>query len=361
MNKRIIFLALIALVAYGCKDNKKQDDFVISPDAGSTYKAGETISLKLTYANSIKPDSIVFLLDSARVGSVKDSSALNLKTDTMALGARVITAKVYQAGKSQEVTTNIVLYPAKAPEELTYKVEKTFPHDIGSYTEGLEYHDGALYESSGGYLDPPPGQSKDQQSSLIKADLTTGKILKKVMIDPKVFAEGIAIIGDKLIQLTYHEKKGFIYDKNTFKVLGNFSTEFAPEGWGMYFDGNKIYMDDGTNRIWTLNKDTYRPTGYIDVYDDKGAVDSINELEMINGKLYANVYQKDVILVIDPKTGAVLQKVDMTNLWPEGARPPGYDNLNNVLNGIAYDKATGRIFVTGKKWPKLYQVKFVKK
>jgi glutamine cyclotransferase len=362
MNRRIVFFALMALLAYGCKDNnKQQDDFVISPDAGSTYKSGETIGLKLAYSATAKPDSIVYLLDSTRIGMVKDSSTLDVKTDTMALGARIITAKIYKAGKSEDVTTNIVLYAAKAPEELTYVVERTYPHDTGSYTEGLEYRDGVLYESSGGYLDPPPGQAKDQQSSLIKSDLNTGKILKKIMVDPKVFAEGIVVIGDKIIQVTYHEKKGFIYDKNTFNLLGNFSTDFAPEGWGMYFDGKKVYMDDGTNRIWFLNKDTYRPTGYVDVYDDKGPVNSINELEMIEGKLYANVYQQDVILVIDPKTGAVLQKVDMSNLWPEGDRPVGYDNGNNVLNGIAYDKAANRIFVTGKKWPKLYQVKFVKK
>jgi glutamine cyclotransferase len=361
MKNRILLFAVLAIFAFSCRNDKQQDAYTISPEAGSTYKAGDVITLKLDYAAAAKPDSVVFMLDSVKVGAVKGEATINLKTDTMALGARVITAKVFKAGTTQDVTTNIVLYAAKAPQELGYTVEATYPHDTGSYTEGLIYQDGVLYESSGGYLDPPPGQNKDQQSSLIKADLKTGHIIKKQLVDPKVFAEGIAVIGDKIIQLTYHEKIGYVYDKNSFKMLGNFSATFATEGWGMCFDGDKIYMDDSTNRIWLLDKNNYRPTGYVDVYDDKGPINELNELEMINGKLYANVYQQDVILVIDPKTGAVLQKINMANLWPLGARPADYDNGNNVLNGIAYDKAANRIFVTGKKWPKMYQVKFVKK
>jgi glutamine cyclotransferase len=133
------------------------------------------------------------------------------------------------------------------------------------------------------------------------------------------------------------------------------------EGWGMTNDGTKLYMDDSTNRIWFLNKDTYQQIGYIDVYDDKGPIQELNELEYVDGKLYANVYTTDDILVIDPKTGVVLQKIDMKNLYPENQRPNGFDEGNNVLNGIAWDAKGQRMFVTGKKWPHLYQVKFVKK
>lgn len=340
------------MLAYGCTDKDKQEDITISPEAGTTYKAGDAISAKVNYPSSIKPDSIVYLLDSARIGVVKDSSAISIKTDTIQLGARVITAKIYQGGTSQDMTTNVVLLAAKAPEEMTFKVEKVYPHDTSSYTEGLEYHDGALYESDGGRVAEGTGQS-----SLRKVDLATGKVTKKVELDPKVFGEGIAIIGDKIIQLTYTEKIGYIYDKNTFKLLGNFSYTTGQEGWGLYFDGKKVLNTDGTNRIFYLDKDNYRQIGFLDVYDNNGQVDSLNELEMIDGKIYANVYQKDYILVIDPKTGAVLQRIDLSSLYPEGSRNKHAD----VLNGIAYDKATNRIFVTGKKWDKLFQVKFVKK
>jgi glutamine cyclotransferase len=246
------------------------------------------------------------------------------------------------------------LLPSKAPEAYTYKLIKTFPHDTSCFTEGLVYQDGYLYESGGGYLKPPPGQEVLGQSSLRKEDLNTAKVLQKAMLDPAVFGEGISVVGDKVLQLTYHEKIGYVYDKSTFKQLSTFSDPFAVEGWGMCFDGDKLYIDDSTNRLWILDKNTYKVTGYVDVYDDKGPVDSINELEYIDGKIYANVWQTNTIIVIDPKSGAVLERIDLTSLYPQEMRAPGTD----VMNGIAYDAAGKRIFVTGKKWPHLYQVAF---
>ena len=353
MNKRLLFLALIALVAYGCKDTTLQEDnFSVSPDAGTTYKVGDVINAKVNYPASFKADSVVYLLDTMRVASSKDSSAVSIKTDSLTLGVKMIVAKVYQAGKSQDFNTNIVLLPAKAPEELTFTVEKVYPHDVESYTEGLIYQDGVLYESDGGRVAEGSGQS-----SIRKADLTTGRLIKKTDIDPKIFAEGIAIVGNKIVQLTYTEKIGYVYDKTTLNLLSTFNNNVGIEGWGMTFDGKKILMVDSTNRLWFLDKDDYHQIGFVDVYDEKGAVNKLNELEYIDGKIYANVYETDLILVIDPKTGAVLQRADMTNLYPQTSRNAGAD----VFNGIAYDKATKRIFVTGKKWDKLFQVKFAKK
>jgi len=355
--KLILPLAVFATILYSCKpDTKSQESVTVSPEAGTSYKSGDPVIVKAHYSG-IKADSVVYLIDSVKVASRKDSSAISLKTDTMALGPRIITARVYQDGKNQEGSTNIVLLPSKPPIAYTYKVLKVFPHDTSCYTEGLLYQDGFLYESGGGYGDPPKDQEKDGTSSLRKVDLATGKVLQKVMLDPKIFGEGISIVGDKIIQLTWKDKIGYVYDKNTFKLQSTFTNNVGAEGWGMCFDGKKLYMDDSTNRIWFLNKDTYRQTGYIDVYDEKGAVDSINELEYIDGKLYANVYKTNNILVIDPKTGAVLEKIDLTNLYPEDKRAPNAD----VLNGIAYDAQGKRIFITGKKWPNLFQVEFVKK
>jgi glutaminyl-peptide cyclotransferase len=356
MNKKLVLLAFAAsLLAYGCRDNNTdtQQDLTVSPDAGTTYKAGQPVDIKVNFPKDAKVDSVVYLVDTTRIGAKKDQTGITLKTDSLALGARTITAKVYQPGvAAQDLTTNIVLLPAKAPEELKFTVEKVFPHDTASYTEGLLYQDGVLYESDGGRLTEETGQS-----SLRKADLVTGKVVQKVDVDPKIFAEGIVVIGDKVMQLTYTEKIGYVYDKKTLKLLSTFNNNVGVEGWGMTYDGNKIYMDDSTNRIWFLNKDTYQQTGFVDVYDENGAVNEINELEYIDGLIYANVYNKDVILVIDPKTGAVVKRADMSSLYPKGQRNPEAD----VLNGIAYDKATKRIFVTGKKWDKLFQVKFSKK
>jgi glutamine cyclotransferase len=350
--KLILPMAAITILFYGCNSGNKQETApTLTPEAGTTYKSGDKVVVQAHYGQS-KADSVVYLLDSVKIGSQKDSSAITLKTDTIPLGPRVITAKVYRGGKDQEVSTNIVLLPAKAPEAYTYKVIKVFPHDTSCYTEGLLYQDGFLYESGGGTVSEGIGQS-----SLRKEDLNTGKVLQKVMLDPKIFGEGISIVGNKIIQLTWKDPKiGYVYDKDSFKLLSTFNNNVGVEGWGLCFDGKKLYMDDKTNRIWFLDKNTYKQTGYIDVYDDKGAVDSVNELEYINGKLYANIYTTNNIIVIDPKTGAVLQKIDMSALYPEPRTPPA-----EVMNGIAYDDKQKRIFVTGKKWQHLYQVEFVKK
>ena len=348
-------LPLISAIAilYSCNNNTKQEaSLSISPEAGTSYKQGQDVAVKLSYPTDAKPDSIVYMVDSTRFASKKDSTAVNVKTDSLHLGPRSITAKLYQGGKSQDISTNIVLLAAKAPEQYTYKVEKVFPHDTGSYTEGLLYQDGYLYESTG----------TKGQSTLRKVNLTTGKAVQVTKLDTQYFGEGSAIIGNKILMLTWKDPKvGLVYDKNTFKLLNTFNNNVGVEGWGMTNDGKKLYMDDSTNRIWLLDKDTYRAIGFIDVYDDKGAINSINELEYVDGKIYANVYTTDDILMIDPKTGAVLQKIDMKNLWPENQRPDGFDEGNNVLNGIAWDAQGKRMFVTGKKWPHLYQVKFVKK
>jgi glutamine cyclotransferase len=368
-NKFKLLIAAVVLVALGCNGCKSpavDTSLNLSPEAGTAYKQRDKVVLKLHYSSQSIPDSIVYFIDSTRIASLKDSSAVTVKTDTLLLGPRVFTAKFYQGGKSVDASTNIVLLAAKAPEELTFKVIKKYPHDTSAYTEGILYQDGFLYESTGG-----------DQSYLRKVDLTTGKIIQQVKLDKKYFSEhqvkldtgyfgeGISIIGDKILMLSYKQPEtALVFDKNTFKLLKTFINHVGIEGWGMTFDGNKIYFDDSSNRIWFLNKNTYQQTGYIDVYDDKHAIDSVNELEYIDNKIYANIYQKEDIVIIDPKTGAVLQRVDMKNLWPRKDRPSGFDydyGGNNVLNGIAWDEKGKRLFVTGKKWPYLYQVEFVPK
>ncbi|MCC8425105.1 glutaminyl-peptide cyclotransferase [Mucilaginibacter sp. UR6-11] len=354
INKKLklpVLTAIVASTVFGCHSGNQQDKGIsITPEAGTLYKTGDKVAVKVAYGN-IKPDSIAYLIDSVRIGSGKDSSGFFVKTDSLSLGPKTITAKVYQGGKSQEISTNIVLVPSKAPEELTYKVINKFPHDTSAYTEGLLYQDGYLYESTG----------NEGHSDIRKVDLLTGKVVQRQKLEKKYFGEGSAIIGNKIVMFTYKNKVGFVFDKNTMKPLSQFVNNVGVEGWGVTFDGNKIYLDDSTNRIWFLDKNTYRQIGFIDVYDEKGPVSEVNELEYIDGKLYSNVYTTDMILVINPKTGAVMQRVNMANLWPEAQRPADFDGSNNVLNGIAWDAKGKRLFVTGKKWPWVYQVEFVKK
>ncbi len=360
MKKNIVYALTGLLLANSCKNSidSSSNQLAISPEAGTAYPQGKAVQVKVSNPAGLKVDSVVYLIDSVRVTAGRDLAAATLKTDSLKLGPRVITARLYAGGKPQEVSTNITLLAAKAPEKYTYQVEKVFPHDTSSFTEGLEYHDGVLYESAGGYANKGEGRS-----SLRKADLTTGKVLQKADIDSAVFAEGITLIAGKLIQLTYHEKVGYIYDPKTLKRESTFPFNAAEQGWGLCNDGRQLYAtigegESGTNQILILDKNTLRKTGDINVYDDQGPVSNLNELELVDGLFYANIWQKDIIVVIDPKTGAVIRSVNLEKLYPQKQREKdGAD----VLNGIAWDAQGRRLFITGKNWPKLYQVKFVKK
>ncbi|WP_448701477.1 glutaminyl-peptide cyclotransferase [Mucilaginibacter sp. AW1-3] len=345
------FTFLAISIFNGCKPTGPEV-LSITPDAGSAYRLGDLITVKVSSSARTVADSVVYLIDSVRNTSRKDTLAAQIKTDSLTCGSKLVTARFYKAGKVEEVSTNVILKAALPPVEYTYKVDKVFPHDMGSYTEGLEYHDGDYFFESTGL---------EKESYLLKVDLKTGKKLQSAKLADQYFGEGIATVGDKILMLTYREKTAFVYDKNTFKLLSTIPYNWGREGWGMCFDGKHILNDDSTNRIFMLNKDTYMPESFIDVYDDQGPVNGVNELEYINGKIYANVYTTDLILVINPKNGAVLQRINMKDLWPLSQRPAGYDNEQNVLNGIAWDAKGKRIFVTGKKWPHLYQVTFIKK
>lgn len=349
-HKLIPYLTIALLAAIGCGEKNQPANLSLSPDAGTNYKQGEKVSIRISYPASYKADSVVYLLDSARIASRKDSSAVELPTDTLSLGAKVITAKVYSGGKAEEVSTNINLLVAKAPEEYTFEVVKTLAHDTSSYTEGLEYHDAIFYESDGGRA------SQDEGRSSLRKTEVSGKVIQKIDMDPEIFAEGITLIGDKIVQLTYTEKIGFVYDKSNLKLLSKFSYTVGREGWGLCNDGAKIYNTDGTNRVFFLDKNDYHQIGFIDVFDDKGPVNNLNELEYIDGLLYANIWQSRYVVAIDPKTGAVVRRIDFTTLYPEDQKAANAD----VLNGIAWDAAGKRMFVTGKKWPNLYQIKIMK-
>jgi glutamine cyclotransferase len=354
--KRILFLltSLIVLLFQAC-DSKKSPATItlLAPEVGTSVSSGSKFSIDLAFPEDSKPDSIIYLVDSTVAARKTDTTNIEVATEGLPMGTHLITAKVFKGGSSEDVTSNIVIIPGKAPEELGFVIVNTYPHDTSSYTEGLIYQDGVLYESDGGRLAEPAGQS-----SIRKTDLKTGKVLKVTNVDPNVFAEGITIVGDKIIQMTYTERTGYVYDKNSLKLLSTFNNKVGAEGWGMTSDNDKLYLDDSTNRLWFLDKQKYNQVGYVDVYDNAGPVNMINELEYIDGKIYANVYQTDNIIIIDPKTGVVLQKVDLSSIYPDRTKNnPGAE----VLNGIAWDSKGKRLFVTGKKWDKLFEIRLVKK
>jgi glutaminyl-peptide cyclotransferase len=223
----------------------------------------------------------------------------------------------------------------------SYKVIATFPHDTSAFTQGLVFHDGQLYESTG----------LQGESSLRRVDISTGRTLQRLDVPSSYFAEGLALVGDELLQLTWQHKIGFVYDRATFKQKRTFA--YDTEGWGIAYDGaSQLVMSDGSDTLTFLDPKTFAAGRRLRVQDAGRAVGNLNELEWIEGEIWANVWMTDRIARIAPNSGVVNAWVDLANLYPLAERTPPAD----VLNGIAYDKATRRIFITGKKWPRLYQI-----
>jgi glutamine cyclotransferase len=223
----------------------------------------------------------------------------------------------------------------------SYEVVHVFPHDPDAFTQGLEFRNGKLLESTG----------QEGKSSLRSEELETGKVLEKVDVPPPFFAEGITLLNAKIYQLTWQHQLGFIYDYESFQKMGQFS--YTGEGWGLTNDGRSLILSDGTNRLKFLDPDSFRVTKTIAVLDGKTPVNEINELEYVKGEIYANIWHNDRIAMINPETGRVTGWIDLTGLLPQNE----VLDEEAVLNGIAYDERSGRLFVTGKLWPKLFEIR----
>jgi glutaminyl-peptide cyclotransferase len=223
-----------------------------------------------------------------------------------------------------------------------YKVLHTYPHDTGAYTEGFFYLNGFFYEGTGTV----------GQSTVRKVDMKTGEVLQRAILPPPDYGEGIVAWKDKLLELTWQSHLGYIYDLKTFKPLRTF--DYPGEGWALTEDGHHILMSDGTPTIRVLDPTTLKQVGQIDVTADGAPVINLNEIEWVKGEIYANVWLTNRIARIDPKTGHVVGWIDLTGLAPKPDDTP--DPQNDVLNGIAYDAKQNRLFVTGKRWPQIYEI-----
>jgi glutamine cyclotransferase len=232
-----------------------------------------------------------------------------------------------------------------ATPEYTYKVIHVYPHDRTSFTEGLEYRGGFLYESTG----------EKGHSVLRKMKLETGEVVQEIKLPPHLFGEGITILNHEIVQLTYQTQLGFVYDLATMKEKRTFIYE--GEGWGLTNDGSQIYMDDGSAQIRVWDGATLKEKRRITVHDDNGPIPQVNELEWVAGEIYSNVWQTDQMLRISPADGRVLGRVNLSGLLAGDDLKARVD----VLNGIAYDAAGKRLFVTGKWWPKVFEIQIVPK
>lgn len=232
---------------------------------------------------------------------------------------------------------------ANLTEQMTYEVINVFPHDPDAFTQGLVYLDGLLYESTGLY----------GESSLRKVVLETGEVLQQVNLAPAYFAEGLTNWEDSLVQLSWRERTGWVYDLADFSLRDQFS--YPTEGWGLTQDGERLIMSDGSAYLYDLDPETFEVLDSVLVIDDGVAVERLNELEYIRGEVFANIWQTESIIRIDPDTGEVVGWIDLSGILPADARTDQTD----VLNGIAYDAGLDRLFITGKRWPHVYEIRLI--
>jgi len=242
--------------------------------------------------------------------------------------------------KTFEVLSDIV------PEKYGYELVQTYPHNENFFTQGLEFHNGFLYEGTG----------ENGKSGLYKTNLKNGKTLQSIKLEDRYFGEGITIYNNRIFQLTYKTKIGFVYELETMALVDSFYFE-SDEGWGITNDGQNLIMSDGTNNLTYLNSISYKPLKKLQVYDDKDAVVYLNELEYSEGYIYANIWTTNLIAKIDPQTGKVVAKIDLDGILSM----PNPNKQVDVLNGIAIDPVTKKMYVTGKFYPKLFEIKLVKK
>jgi glutamine cyclotransferase len=343
----IFSLSLLAITS--CKEETKGEELtqqkvktrIISPKNGALISKGDALTLTATFNLNEAKQYLVFVNDSAvtTLPDLKEKIELNLDAAYFKLGKNKIVLKTEKkAGGFLSDTRTIKVLSNQAPEVLDAEVVRVHPHQTSSYTQGLEFFDGQLIEGTGQY----------GASTLQKVDLNTGKIVKQQDLSSQFFGEGITVLNGSVYQLTWKSKKGFTYDVNTLEKTGEFF--YNSEGWGLTNDGESILMSDGTERIYFRDPTTFKIIKQIEVYTHKGALSNLNELEFINGKIYANIYTTNQIAVINPENGIVEQIIDASLLALE------YRKTGEVLNGIAYNSLTEKLYLTGKNWPHLLEV-----
>ena len=301
---------------------------------------GDVFRLKVLCDTALTPDSVRFLVDGKQVATFLQDTVYQLDTKDLRVGNVRLSAEVMYNGKTEYLSGSLRLKSDITPQRVNYKVIKRFPHDRGAYTQGLVFDEGVMYESTG----------LNRKSSLRKVKFETGDIIQSVALNDTYFGEGLAIDGNNLFQITWKNHKGFVYDKNTFATLHEF--DINTEGWGLVLYNDTLILTDGTENLYFVDKNTFSTTKITQVYDNNGPVKMLNELEIVEGKLYANIYQSDLVAIIDISTGKVLNYIDFTGLLPADQ----YRDDTDVLNGIAYDPKSRRLYITGKNWPTLFQV-----
>jgi len=337
MKHSIVFLVL--LLVFNCNSDKSGGFKIQINSTSSSISIDDEISINITSTTNKVIDSINYFLNNNKIDN-------QIRLNNNKVGENFAKVDIYSNGKKISLNKKFDIYSNIKPELMTYDIVNEFNHDQKAYTQGLEIYENFIFESTG----------LNGKSSLRKINFNTGEIINMINLEYEYFGEGLTVLNDKIYQLTWKNKIGFIYDLE-LNNIGTFNYGNSKEGWGLCNDGNYIYKSDGTSKIWRLDPNTLEEIDFIDVMTDKSRIKNINELEYIDGKIYANTYQqnRDVVIVINPSNGIVENVIDFSGLRDKVLQTPDLD----VMNGIAYNK--GKLFVTGKNWNKVFEVKVYSK
>ena len=336
------FLVVLFVACDNSTENANELFSIEIKNEKTTFTQEDVLSLSISSKKGKTVEKVEYTLDNAEKSSENTLSLSNAK-----MGTRTLKAYITADGKNYEISKTIKLVASETPKLYTYKILESYPHDMKAYTQGLEFENDTLYESTG----------QRGRSSLRKTDYKTGNVLQKIELENQYFGEGITILNNKIYQLTWQENTGFIYNLNTLEKTGTFVYDRSKEGWGLCNNGTTIFKSDGTEKIWTLNSNTLAEEDYIEIYTHKSVIDNVNELEWVEGKIYANVYQKDAIAIVNPQSGAVEGVINLKGLQGEVTQHTTLD----VLNGIAYKGEPNILYVTGKNWDKLFKIEIIEK
>ena len=347
------FYLIAILIVISCDIEKKIESpriksylKIISPNSNEIIKKNDSIRINIisdSKEKSIKESTLLLNKDTFNF-----KNKINISTNNLLRYGRynIKISTLFDDGSVEDKSKNIFLYPDQKPKELEYELIKIITHDPETYTQGLLIDESKyLIESSGQY----------GKSFIKKVDMESNIIINKLMIDKKLFAEGITVYNDKLYMLTWKSKKGLILDKNTLELIGEFN--YSTEGWGLTTIDDNLVMSDGTEKLFFIDPKSFKINNYIEVYDNNGKVENINEMEYINDKIYANIYGKDIIVIINYKTGEVENIINLEGLLNR----ENYNTNIDVMNGIAYNLENESILVTGKWWPSMFEIKIKEK
>jgi glutamine cyclotransferase len=357
VNYRFISIILLLSLATACEtssnDKKRANNAVVKSPieieferGNSNFVFGDSVAIRVSLRDSnLALTNIEIHLNEDSLKSVSAFPfTLSVSTDGLLAGRNLIRVSASNKEVLQSKSVSFNLLPTKSPDTYIYRVNAVYDHDKDAYTQGLFYHNGMLFEGTG----------QRGQSSVRQVNLSDGKVLKRKGLEKKLFGEGIVYHNGSIYQLTWNSQVGIIYDANDLNELRRFY--YTGEGWGLTSDSISLIRSDGSNKLYYHNPDDFRLIKTIEVYTEKGPLNKLNELEYINGKIYANIYQQNAIAIINPSNGVVEGMINLKGILLKKYQTDEED----VLNGIAYDAENNRLFVTGKYWSKLFEIELIK-